>query len=445
MNVRLRRYDAEAPGFAESLNELLRWEAREDPRILEKVRTIVEEVRTGGDAAVLKYAAKFDNATATRLSELRISKPELLSAWKRISHQERDALELAAERIRSFHEAQLEKSFEINDKYGNVVGQRIAPLSRVGVYVPGGTAAYPSTVLMTVIPAKVANVETIIVSMPTKSEESDDLVLASLHLANPNEILCIGGAHAIAALAYGTESIPAVDKIVGPGGAWVSAAKKLVFGPVGIDSLAGPSEVLVIADGTVAARWVALDLMSQAEHDVSAQAILICQSESFLASVEREIDELLSEQPRNEIITESFRRRGAAILVSTLDQAVEIANRIAPEHLQLAIANPRNILAKVKNAGAVFLGATSSEVLGDYVAGPSHVLPTFGTSRYASPLGAYDFVKRTSIVEMQPGGVDELSKAASVLAEGEGLHAHAAAARARIPALDHNRKPVAKT
>lgn len=439
MSIKFRRYIADAPGFEESLNELTSWDAREDPSVLSEVRTVVEAVREGGDKAVLDFAAEFDNATVSSICELKVTKQALLRSWERISRQQREALELAADRIRSFHASQVEEGFEIADDHGNLVGQRVSPLSRVGVYVPGGSASYPSTVLMTVIPARVANVDDIIVCTPPTREGNNDLLFASLHLSNPNEIYCIGGAHAIAAMAQGTESIPSVDKIVGPGGPWVAAAKRLVFGQVGIDSIAGPSEVLVIADGTASARWVALDLMSQAEHDVSAQAILICLSESFLASVELELNELLLEQPRQEVISESIRRRGAAILVSTLEQATQIANRIAPEHLQLAVANPREIAKGVRNAGAIFLGASSSEVLGDYVAGPSHVLPTYGTAKYASPLGVYDFVKRTSIVELQRRGIDNLSRAASVLAEGEGLLAHAAAARARIPGMDHNR------
>ncbi len=438
MSIKFRRYFADASGFEKSLNELTSWEVREDPSVLREACTVVEAVKAGGDAAVLNHAARFDNSAASRISDLKVPRRELVRSWERISNEQRDALELAADRIRHFHAAQLEEGFEITDKNGNLVGQRVAPLSRVGVYVPGGTASYPSTVLMTVIPARVANVEDIIVCTPATRGADNDLVFAALHLANPTEIYSIGGAHAVAAMAYGTETIAPVDKIVGPGGPWVAAAKKLVFGQVGIDSIAGPTEVVVIADGTASARWVALDLMSQAEHDVSAQAILVCLSESFLATVELELNELLVEQPRQEVISESVRRRGAAILVSTLEQAMQIANRIAPEHLQLAVAKPRELAEQVKNAGAIFLGASSSEVLGDYVAGPNHVLPTYGTAKYASALGVYDFVKRISIVEMQHQGIGELSRAASVLAEGEGLLAHAAAARARISGMDHN-------
>lgn len=438
MNELIARYSASDADFPAQLKRLLSWEERESPALVAETQTIVDDVRSRGDLALVEYTRRFDQFDVADVSQLRLEREHLERCWHRAEAAQKEALKIASDRIREYHLEQVEGGFEIRDEFKGSLGQRITPIDRIGVYVPGGQAAYPSSVLMTVVPAEVAGVKQVIVTVPTPNGEINDLLAAALYLTNVDEVWRIGGAQAIAALAYGTESIGRVDKIVGPGGSWVTAAKKLVFGVVGIDGIAGPSEILIVADGSVPARWTALDLMSQAEHDVAAQAILISSSCVYLDEVEQEITDLIENMPRREILKASFRRRGALIKTKDLEEAIDISNQVAPEHLQLAVENPRDVLNRVNNAGAVFLGGYSAEVLGDYIAGPSHVLPTFGTARYASPLGVYDFVKRSSIIELSREGADELARHAATIADAEGLQSHAAAARVRIVNYDDN-------
>ena len=438
MSKLISRCSTSDSDFQMQLERLLNWEQRESPEVASQVQEIVDTVRAEGDDALLDYTRRLDQIEADSIADLRLDRDYLEQCWRLASEAEKDALRIAQSRIREFHRKQLDEGFELTDDYQNVLGQRITPLQRTGVYVPGGQAAYPSSVLMTVEPAMVAGVNEVVVVVPTPGGQVNELLCAALFLADVDEVWRIGGAQAVAALAFGTESIRPVDKIVGPGGKWVTAAKKIVFGPVGIDIMAGPSEILVIADGSVPARWTALDLMSQAEHDVAAQAILVSPCSTYVDAVESELHGLLDRMPRREILESSLSERGALIQARDLEEAVSIANRVAPEHLQLAVAEPRSLLDQVRNAGAIFLGAHSAEVLGDYVAGPSHVLPTFGTARYASPLGVYDFVKRSSVIELSPQGADVLARHAATMADAEGLHSHAAAARVRIAGFDDN-------
>ncbi len=436
--LEIRRLASTATDFDAVLAELTQWDVAENDALLRATAAIVADVRRRGDAAVLEYTARFDRLKCTDIAELEIAPAELAACERALPESERDALNHAAQRIRTFHEAQRETGFEFTDALGNRLGNRVTPLDRVGVYVPGGQAAYPSTVLMTVIPAHVAGVGEIIVTVPTPEGIRNPLVFAALHIAGVNKVFCVGGAQAVAALAFGTETIPRVDKIVGPGGAYVAAAKRLVFGPVGIDVIAGPSEILVISDGTAPAEWLALDLFSQAEHDAAAQAILLSPDAAHLDAVHASMRTLLPSLSRRATIGESLRSRGALIHTRDLDDAVAIANRIAPEHLELAVADPDALLPKIRHAGAIFIGGSTSEALGDYVAGPSHVLPTFGTARFASPLGVYDFQKRTSLIRCSPHGAAALGRIAVTLADGEGLDAHARSAAARIAGIDHN-------
>jgi histidinol dehydrogenase len=428
----IRRLSSSAADFDFELGRLTAWDVSESDAVTVAARDIIADVRTRGDAALLDYTQRFDRVSKGSVAELEIDRAELAACAARLPAAERTALEDAAARIRAFHEAQRAPGFEIVDALGNRLGNRVVPLDRVGVYVPGGQAAYPSTVLMTVIPARVAGVREIVVTVPTPDGVRSPLVLAAMHIAGVDRVFTVGGAQAIAALAFGTQTIARVDKIVGPGGAYVAAAKRLVFGPVGIDVIAGPSEILVISDGSVASDWIALDLFSQAEHDAAAQAILLTHDVTHLDAVEASMRRLLPTLPRRDTIAASLRERGALILTRDLNDAVAIANRIAPEHLELAVADPDALLGSVRHAGAIFVGASTSEALGDYVAGPSHVLPTFGTARFASPLGVYDFQKRTSIIRCTPRGAEELGRVAATLADGEGLGAHARSARARI-------------
>ena len=435
----IRRLNAADPRFDDKLDALLAWEARESAQITQTVADIVAEVRVDGDAALLRLTRRHDGLNVASVRDLEVDPDEPGRSLERLPDADRDALNLAADRIRSYHERQPRGDFSYTDDLGNVLGQRTMPLDRVGVYVPGGQAAYPSTVLMTVIPARVAGVGEVVVTVPTPRGERSDHVLAAMAIAGVDRVFTVGGAQAIAALAYGTDTVPRVDKIVGPGGVFVAAAKRLVFGPAGIDLVAGPSEILVVADGSVEPRWTALDLLSQAEHDADAQAILVSPDAGCLDRVQAEIADLIDALPRAEVIRRSLQERGALIEVGDLAQACEIANRVAPEHLQLAVRDPEALLPAIRHAGAIFLGAHAAEVFGDYVAGPSHVLPTFGTARYASPLSVPDFLKRSSIIGGGQSSVQSLARVAANIADAEGLAAHGLAARARLDGYDDNR------
>jgi histidinol dehydrogenase len=420
--MKLRRLSTRDAGFAAALEALVRYEAAQDAAVQDTVRRIIADVRARGDAAVLEYTKKFDRLNAIKVLQGRDLPVEGVPA------EQLKALREAHERIRAFHERQLQSSWDYTEPDGTRLGQRVTPLERAGLYVPGGKAAYPSSVLMNAVPAKVAGVRELVMVSPGPNA----LVLAAAAIAGVDRVISIGGAQAIAALAYGTESVPRVDKIVGPGNVYVAEAKRQVFGQVGIDMIAGPSEILVICDGSASADWVAMDLFSQAEHDESAQAILLCPDKVFIGKVQDSIERLLKEMPRKDIIRASLEARGALIETRDLDEACEIANRIAPEHVEIMVSDQEKVLKKLKNAGAIFLGSWSSEALGDYCAGPNHVLPTAGTARFSSPLGVYDFQKRSSLIEVSKAGAVRLGKISSVLADGEGLAAHARAARLRM-------------
>jgi histidinol dehydrogenase len=437
--IDVRRLSTTQADFEAALAALTYWDVSEDDAVTRSAAAIIAAVRERRDAALLEYTKRFDGFECTNARDLEIDRAQLVRCADALPVIERDALEQAAARIRTFHEAQRQSGFEITDALGNRLGNRVTAIDRVGVYVPGGQAAYPSTVLMTVVPARVAGVGEIIATVPTPKGVRSPVVLAAMFIAGVDRVFAVGGAQAIAALAYGTQTIPRVDKIVGPGGAYVAAAKRLVFGPVGIDMIAGPSEILIIADGSTPAEWLALDLFAQAEHDAAAQAILLSPDGDLLDAVYAAMVRLLPTLARHEIIAESLRRRGALIRTRDLIEAAAIANRIAPEHLELAVADPDSLLPHVHHAGAIFIGASTSEALGDYVAGPSHVLPTFGTARFASPLGVYDFQKRTSVIRCSPRGAEALGRVAVTLAHGEGLAAHARSAQARLSGIDDNR------
>jgi histidinol dehydrogenase len=426
--MKLRRLSTRSASFDAEIAALTRYEAAQDPAVEASVRTILSAVRARGDAAVLEYTQRFDNVSARSLAELEVPPEKLKSALQSVPGEEMKALRAAHERIRSFHEKQLQKSWEYTEADGTRLGQRITPLERVGLYVPGGKAAYPSTVLMNAVPAKVAGVRELIMVSPNPSP----LVLAAAALAGVDRVISVGGAQAIAALAYGTESVSRVDKIVGPGNVYVAEAKRQVFGQVGIDMVAGPSEILVISDGSTPADWVAMDLFSQAEHDESAQAILLSPDVRHLNAVQSSIERLLQDMPRRDTIAASLLGRGALIETRDLGEACALANRIAPEHLELSVQNPETWLPQLTNAGAIFLGRWSSEAIGDYCAGPNHVLPTAGTARFSSPLGVYDFQKRSSVISVSPEAASTLGAIAVTLAEGEGLTAHARSAEMRF-------------
>jgi len=436
----VRTLSSATQDFAATLDTLLAWDTRADGDLAQQVSAIVADVRARGDAAVVEYTNRFDRRILSDVASLRIQPSELREALESLPASDSEALHAAAERVREYHTYQGDESWSYTDSLGNTLGQKVTALRRVGVYVPGGQAAYPSTVLMTAIPARVAGVTEIVMTVPMPDDVRNPLVLAAACVAEVDEVIAIGGAQAIAALAYGTESIERVDKIVGPGGSYVAEAKRQVFGPVDIDMIAGPSEILLIADDTADPEWLALDLFSQAEHDAAAQAILLTPSEALLSAVEAAIERLLPTMQRADLIRQSLDNRGALILTRDLADAVAISNRIAPEHLAINVAADQEsaLVDAVKNAGAIFVGAGSAEVMGDYAAGPSHVLPTFGTARYASPLGVYDFQKRSSLIRLSEDGGQEVARIAAVLAEGEGLEAHARAARARITDFDHN-------
>ena len=413
----------------------LHWSADTDAAIEQRVADILADVQKRGDAAVLEYTARFDGLSAPTMAALELTQAELKAAFDAIPAAQRGALQAAAARVRSYHVAQKKasgESWSYRDEDGTLLGQKVTPLDRVGIYVPGGKAAYPSSVLMNAIPAHVAGVEEIIMVVPTPKGEKNALVLAAAYVAGVTRAFTIGGAQAVAALAYGTATVPKVDKITGPGNAYVASAKKRVFGTVGIDMIAGPSEILVLADGTTPPDWVAMDLFSQAEHDELAQSILLCPDAAYLDAVQREIDRLLPTMPRAEIIAKSLTGRGALILTKDMEEACAISNRIAPEHLEVSSTDPHRWEPLLRHAGAIFLGAYTSESLGDYCAGPNHVLPTSGTARFSSPLGVYDFQKRSSLIEVSEAGAQVLGKIAAELAYGEGLQAHAQAAEMRL-------------
>jgi histidinol dehydrogenase len=428
----LRTLDTRDPGFDAALDALVAFEVALDASVDAAVAAIVADVRARGDAAVLEYTARFDGLRAALVDELVIDQATMRAAHASLPNEKREALAIAATRIRDFHERQRGGGFAFRDDDGTELGQRVTPLDRVGLYVPGGKAAYPSSVLMNALPAQVAGVGEILVAVPTPGGVRNPLVLAAAHVAGVTRAYTIGGAQAIAALAYGTESIGAVDKICGPGNAYVAAAKRRVFGVVGIDMVAGVSEILVLADGSANPDWIAIDLFSQAEHDEMAQAILLTPDASLLDRVSASASRLIGEMPRAGIIAASFARRGALIRTLDLDEACAIANRIAPEHLELAVADPDALLPKLRHAGAIFVGHYASEALGDYCAGPNHVLPTGRTARFSSPLGVYDFQKRTSVLRIDRRTAQALAPIAVTLAEGEGLTAHARSAAARL-------------
>ncbi|MBV1774507.1 histidinol dehydrogenase [Burkholderiaceae bacterium DAT-1] len=428
----MKRLTTRSADFASSLDALLAFETAQSPEVDATVAAILKDVRQRSDAAVVDYTRRFDRVQAETMADLTLLPAELEAAFHRLQADVREALETAAARIRRYHEHQVLKSWQYQEDDGTVLGQTVTALDRVGVYVPGGKAAYPSTVLMNVMPAKVAGVKEIIMVVPTPGGERNDLVLAAAHLAGVDRVFTIGGAQAVAALAYGTDTISQVDKITGPGNAYVAAAKRAVFGVVGIDMVAGPSEILVIADGSCNPDWVAMDLFSQAEHDEIAQSILLCPDAAYIDAVAASIERLLPTMPRQDIIRASLGNRGALIEVRDLDEACAISNLIAPEHLELSVADPWALHAKIRHAGAVFLGHFTSESLGDYCAGPNHVLPTSRSARFASPLGVYDFQKRSSIIAVSREGSQTLGRIAALLAEGEGLPAHARSATLRL-------------
>jgi histidinol dehydrogenase len=429
------RLSTTSASFDAEFKARLHWSADADAAIEKVVADILADVQKRGDDAVLEYTNRFDKLGARTLPELELTQAELKAAFESLPAAQRDALEAAARRVRSYHEAQKKasgESWSYRDVDGTLLGQKVTPLDRVGIYVPGGKAAYPSSVLMNAIPAHVAGVAEIIMVVPTPGGEKNPLVLAAAYVAGVTRGFTIGGAQAVAALAYGTATIPAVDKITGPGNAYVAAAKRRVFGTVGIDMIAGPSEILVLADGTTPPDWVAMDLFSQAEHDELAQSILLCPDAAYIDRVQAEIDRLLPAMPRAEIIAASLNGRGALIHTKSMEEACEISNRIAPEHLEVSSSEPNRWEPLLRHAGAIFLGAFTSESLGDYCAGPNHVLPTSGTARFSSPLGVYDFQKRSSLIEVSEAGAQVLGPIAVTLAEGEGLQAHAEAARMRL-------------
>ncbi|HEY9396491.1 MAG TPA: histidinol dehydrogenase [Burkholderiales bacterium] len=430
--VDIRRLNTAQSDFDAQLAELTALEAAQDDNVDRAVAGILADVRKRGDAAVLEYTERFDRVSAASLAELEIPRAELEAALERLPSERREALEQAAERVRRYHERQCAESWSYVEPDGTMLGQQITALDRAGLYVPGGKAAYPSSVLMNAVPAKVAGVRELIMVVPTPGGERNELVLAAAAIAGVDRVFAIGGAQAVGALAYGTATIPQVDKVVGPGNAYVAAAKRRVFGVVGIDMVAGPSEILVICDGETDPDWIAMDMFSQAEHDEVAQAILISPSAEFIDRVAASIDRQLADMPRRDVIATSLANRGALIQVRNLDEACEIANRIAPEHLELSVRDADVWAKKIRHAGAIFMGPYTSEALGDYCAGPNHVLPTSRTARFSSPLGVYDFQKRSSLIKVSREGADTLGRIAATLAYGEGLQAHARSAEYRL-------------
>lgn len=432
MSISVKRLDAAQADFEQQLQQLLAWENVSDDKVNGIVNEVIAKVRAEGDAALVEFTNRFDRTSATCIQDLELGQDRLQQALDGLPVEQRAALEKAAERVRAYHERQKGESWQYTEADGTMLGQQITPMDRVGIYVPGGKAAYPSSVLMNALPAHVAGVKEIIMVVPTPEGVVNELVLAAAALAGVDRVFTLGGAQAVAALAYGTETVPRVDKIVGPGNIFVATAKRAVFGTVGIDMIAGPSEILVVCDGKTDPDWVAMDLFSQAEHDEDAQSILVCPDADYIDRVEASINKLLPTMERREIIQISLENRAALIKVADMAQAVDVSNRIAPEHLELSVADPEALLPQIRHAGAIFMGRYTAEALGDYCAGPNHVLPTSGTARFSSPLGVYDFQKRSSLIMFSAEGASEMGKVASVLARGESLTAHARSAEYRI-------------
>jgi len=430
--MQMRKLDTRQDDFNQAMDKLLAWESVSDHQVQKTVLDILQEVETRGDAAVVEFTNRFDHLQAASMDELEIGQEQLREALATLPEDQSKALLAAAERVRRYHERQRAESWQYQEEDGTVLGQQVTAMDRVGIYVPGGKASYPSSVLMNAIPAHVAGVKEIIMVVPTPGGEVNQLVLAAAAAAGVSRVFTVGGAQAVAALAYGTETVPKVDKIVGPGNIYVATAKRFVFGAVGIDMIAGPSEILVVCDGKTDPDWIAMDLFSQAEHDEDAQSILVSWDAEYLAKVEASIEKLLPTMERQEIIRASLSGRGAFIQVQNETQALEITNRIAPEHLELSVENPEEMAKQVRHAGAIFMGRYTAEALGDYCAGPNHVLPTSGTARFSSPLGVYDFQKRSSLIMFSEDGASQVGKIASVLARGESLTAHARSAEYRI-------------
>lgn len=428
----INKLSSKEKDFDNKLNSLLDWQNISNKQVNTTVNEIIQKVKEKGDRALIEYCAKFDKINANSIKDLTIDKKELKNAFNNLEKQQRDAFNTAAKRIKDYHKRQKQQTWTYSEDNGNVMGQKISPLDKVGIYVPGGKAAYPSSVLMSAIPAKVAEVGKIIMAVPTPDKKVNQSVLAAAYISGVDEVFTIGGAQAIAALAFGTESIEKVDKIVGPGNIYVATAKKAVFGEVGIDMIAGPSEILIICDGNTNSDWIAMDLFAQAEHDEQAQSILLCPDKYFIQRVENSIKKLLPKMPRKDIISKSLKDRGILIYTKDIQEAVKISNKIAPEHLEISITDPESILKDIKNAGAIFMGKYSCEAIGDYCAGPNHILPTSGTARFSSPLGVYDFQKKSSIIMTSKKGASELAKITAILANAEGLTAHAESAKYRI-------------
>lgn len=428
----LTQLDASSPTFSKQLDQLLAWEGVSDAGVRDVVDDVIRQVRASGDAAVVDFTNRFDRRQVKKMAELELTKARLQQAYENLPEAQQQALAQAAERVSRYHQHQLQSSWSYREDDGTVLGQQVTPLDRVGIYVPGGKASYPSSVLMNALPAKVAGVGEIIMVVPSPAGELNELVLAAAFLVGVDRVFTIGGAQAVAALAYGTETVPRVDKIVGPGNIYVATAKRQVFGQVGIDMIAGPSEILIYCDGQTDPDWIAMDLLSQAEHDELAQSILIAQDQAFLDAVEASLNKLLPSLERETIASTSLSDRGAFIKVDNEEQAIDLINRIAPEHLELSVSDPESLLPRIRHAGAIFMGRHTPEALGDYCAGPNHVLPTSGTARFSSPLGVYDFQKRSSLIGCSAQGASELAKVASVLARGEGLTAHARSAEYRL-------------
>jgi histidinol dehydrogenase len=430
--MQIKRLNISTPDFWQQLERMLAWEEVSDAKVNATVEEIITSVRQRGDAAVVEYTNRFDGMNVSSMQDLEISKQRLASSLEKIPVEQKQALEHAAKRVRDYHQHQKQDNWSYTEADGTLLGQQVTALDRVGLYVPGGKAAYPSSVLMNAIPAKVAGVPELIMVVPTPKGEVSDLVLAAAAIAEVDRVFAIGGAQAVAALAFGTETVPKVDKIVGPGNIYVATAKRMVFGHVGIDMIAGPSEILVLCDGKTDPDWIAMDLFSQAEHDEDAQSILVCPDADYVSQVKNSIDKLLDNMERANILKESLSKRGILIDVNSMEDAIEVANYIAPEHLELSVEDPQAVVGKIRHAGAIFMGRYTAEALGDYCAGPNHVLPTSRTARFSSPLGVYDFQKRSSLIMCSAEGAAQLGETASVLARGEGLTAHARSAEYRM-------------